>query len=401
MLITVSPLRGCRICPQVRHWLKVGQAEFAWRRANMALFEVNCKVFTDNWEIMYKAFLLCLALSLALNSQRLPNILSSINVLWFFDSSKRHLGSEKSRRKWCRGNDLFEKNCIQKHRVFVRAKMPSEHRQRSAAQEHSSPMRWHERPTLRSNLTIFRTASWRPRPRWSNMHSCCSGRRWRIQKTYPHLQEPNSCWTSSSLDWQRWQRFRFLCFGPIQDKDEVDEEGRNADEDDVPSSSATSLTLARFAGESLLFVSETDSKERFEEVQSALQLLSVLEMSVWAGPVGTVVVLSGVLGVEVSAGDKLLFASSHKKSDWLQFKSEEDFVAQSSFGCFFWLSAKHLEQRFIVLLDPQKPQGQRGGIMFTFAGGLLPSLPVSPMLLRLSSVKQVNPGTDCGPRLSF
>lgn len=50
---------------------------------------------------------------------------------------------------------------------------------------------------------------------------------------------------------------------------------------------------------------------------------------------GTVVVLSGVLGVEVSAGDKLLFASSHKKSDWLQFKSEEDFVAQSSFGCFF------------------------------------------------------------------
>lgn len=112
------------------------------------------------------------------------------------------------------------------------------------------------------------------------MHSCCSGRRWRIQKTYPHLQEPNSCWTSSSLDWQRWQRFRFLCFGPIQDKDEVDEEGRNADEDDVPSSSATSLTLARFAGESLLFVSETDSKERFEEVQSALQLLSVLEMSV-------------------------------------------------------------------------------------------------------------------------
>lgn len=56
-------------------------------------------------------------------------------------------------------------------------------RRDAAAQEHSSPMRWHERPTLRSSLTIFSTASWRPRPRWSNRHSCCSGSRWSMQKT--------------------------------------------------------------------------------------------------------------------------------------------------------------------------------------------------------------------------
>lgn len=53
----------------------------------------------------------------------------------------------------------------------------------SANQEHSSPMRWHERPTLRSSFTILRTASSRPRPRWSNRQSCCSGRRWSMQNT--------------------------------------------------------------------------------------------------------------------------------------------------------------------------------------------------------------------------
>ena len=50
-------------------------------------------------------------------------------------------------------------------------------------QEHSSPMRWHERPTLRSSFTILRTASSRPRPRWSNRQSCCSGRRCSMQNT--------------------------------------------------------------------------------------------------------------------------------------------------------------------------------------------------------------------------
>lgn len=51
-----------------------------------------------------------------------------------------------------------------------------------------------------------------------------------------------------------------------------------------------------------------------------------------------------------------------------------DFGLHSSSGCFFCTSAKHLEQRFMVLLDPQNPHGQRGGRL----GGLLRSL-VSPM----------------------
>ncbi|TNN34361.1 hypothetical protein EYF80_055474 [Liparis tanakae] len=50
-------------------------------------------------------------------------------------------------------------------------------------QEHSSPMRWQARPTLRSSFTILRTASSRPRPRWSNRQSCCSGSRCSMQNT--------------------------------------------------------------------------------------------------------------------------------------------------------------------------------------------------------------------------
>lgn len=45
------------------------------------------------------------------------------------------------------------------------------------AQENSSPMRWHDRPTLRLSFTTFWTASWRPWPRWSNRQPCCSGSR--------------------------------------------------------------------------------------------------------------------------------------------------------------------------------------------------------------------------------
>lgn len=53
---------------------------------------------------------------------------------------------------------------------------------------------------------------------------------------------------------------------------------------------------------------------------------------------------------------------------------DRGFELHSSPGCFFWTSAKHLEQRFMVLLEPQNPHGQRGGRL----GGLLRSL-VSPM----------------------
>lgn len=73
----------------------------------------------------------------------------------------------------------------------------------------------------------------------------------------------------------------------------------------------------------------------------------------------------------------LLLVSLQKTADWLLLELGAGSEAQSSSGCFFWMSAKHLEQRFMVLLDPQNPQGQRGGI--TLLGGLLRSLPVSPM----------------------
>lgn len=70
----------------------------------------------------------------------------------------------------------------------------------------------------------------------------------------------------------------------------------------------------------------------------------------------------------------LLLVSLLKTGDWLLPVLWIGLEVQSSPGCFFWMSAKHLEQRFIVLLDPQNPQGHRGGRL----GGLLRSL-VSPM----------------------
>lgn len=57
-------------------------------------------------------------------------------------------------------------------------------------------------------------------------------------------------------------------------------------------------------------------------------------------------------------------------------------VASDSASC--WQRKKESTktfERYFALTYPQKPQGQRGGITLTLLGGLLPSLPVSPMLV--------------------
>lgn len=85
-------------------------------------------------------------------------------------------------------------------------------------------------------------------------------------------------------------------------------------------------------------------------------------------------------GSEPDGGDNdrdwllLLLVSLLKTDDWLLPVLWIGLEVQSSSGCFFWTSAKHLEQRFMVLLDPQNPQGHRGGRV----EALLRSL-VSPM----------------------
>lgn len=71
----------------------------------------------------------------------------------------------------------------------------------------------------------------------------------------------------------------------------------------------------------------------------------------------------------------LLLVSLLKTGDWLLPVLWIGLEVQSSPGCFFSMSAKHLEHRFMVLLDPQNPQGHRGGRL----GALLLSL-VSPMM---------------------
>lgn len=56
-------------------------------------------------------------------------------------------------------------------------------------------MRWQDRPTLRSSLTILSTASSLPRPKWSNRQSCCSGSRCSMQNTYPLKKTNTSIFT--------------------------------------------------------------------------------------------------------------------------------------------------------------------------------------------------------------
>lgn len=73
-------------------------------------------------------------------------------------------------------------------------------------------------------------------------------------------------------------------------------------------------------------------------------------------------------------------------------------LLHSSPGCFFCTSAKHLEQRFMVLLDPQNPHGQRGGRL----GGLLRSLvsPMTELLLRRLLLLRGGEGASGKPEAS-
>lgn len=82
----------------------------------------------------------------------------------------------------------------------------------------------------------------------------------------------------------------------------------------------------------------------------------------------------------------LLLISLLKTGDWLLPVLWMGLGVQSSTGCFFWTSAKHLEHKFIVLLDPQNPQGHLGGRV----GGLLRSL-VSPMTSNTHTHKHRHP----------
>lgn len=71
----------------------------------------------------------------------------------------------------------------------------------------------------------------------------------------PQRQEPSSCCTSSSLVWQWWQRLRLRCLEPLRDEDD-DDIAEKDDNGEDSSPSGTSLTLARFSGETSLSDSE-------------------------------------------------------------------------------------------------------------------------------------------------
>lgn len=79
----------------------------------------------------------------------------------------------------------------------------------------------------------------------------------------------------------------------------------------------------------------------------------------------------------------LLLVSLLKTVDWLLPVLWMGLEGQSSPGGFFWMSSKHLEQRFMVSLDPQKPQEQRGGRLGSWLLSLVS--PITPPVLRSSA----------------
>lgn len=152
-----------------------------------------------------------------------------------------------------------------------------------------------------------------------------------------------------------------------------------------------SSVRGRFSGVASLSEPDADSRGRFVGVQSVPWAVSVDDMpSLVLGNVGEGSSADGCS--ELEGGDDnrdwllLLLVSLLKTGDWLLPVLWMGLEVQSSPGCFFWMSAKHLEQRFMVLLDPQNPHGHRGGRL----GGLLRSL-VSPMT---SNKKKKHPDVE-------
>lgn len=149
-----------------------------------------------------------------------------------------------------------------------------------------------------------------------------------------------------------------------------------------------SSVRGRFSGVASLSGPEADSRGRFVGVQSVPWAVSVHDApSLLLMNVGSSVdSCSELEGCDEDDDEDdvrdwlLLLVSLLKTGEGLLPLLWMGFEVQSSPGCFFWMSAKHLEQRFMVLLDPQNPHGQRGGR----AGGLLRSL-VSPMTFNTKS----------------
>lgn len=71
----------------------------------------------------------------------------------------------------------------------------------------------------------------------------------------------------------------------------------------------------------------------------------------------------------------------NKKSSSSLFELLRLVVSDSANCCHRKNANRKTFERYFAPTYPQKPQGQRGGMTLTLLGGLLPSLPVSPMLL--------------------
>lgn len=88
-----------------------------------------------------------------------------------------------------------------------------------------------------------------------------------VQRIVPQRQEPSSCWTNSSLVWQRWQRLRLRCLEPPRDEDG----DADKDDDEDSSLSGSSPTLTRLPGETSLSDSEArDTKRKEQKIISSL-----------------------------------------------------------------------------------------------------------------------------------
>lgn len=202
-------------------------------------------------------------------------------------------------------------------------------------------------PTCLRAGTILARASRLPSSLWSNVQSCCSGRRWSRQKTEPHLHLPTSRTASSRRQLHMWQCLL-----------ECDGWSRFAG---LPPSASSSASLLRFLffPRSSRATSSQHSPIKVDGLSSAELAEAVSALQVWV-PVDTLVELA-VVSRYVCGCEKLLpvfttrpvFAGSETR-DWSVLLELGDGRVMSAVA---WLrfcsrSLKHLEHRPNVCGDP-------------------------------------------------
>lgn len=205
-------------------------------------------------------------------------------------------------------------------------------------------------PTCLRAGTILARASRLPSSLWSNVQSCCSGRRWSRQKTQPHLHLPISRTASSKRHLHMWQ---YLL--------ECDVRSRLAGLGSSASSSASSLCFLFLPWRSFATLSQcspidVNSLSSVVEADSALRVCASVDTLAEpaAGDMLSGDVCARGMLLEVSMTRALLVGSDTR--DWsvmlLLLLGEGRVMSAVAWLRFCSRSLKHLEQSPNVCGDP-------------------------------------------------